>query len=83
MMLFPSGTPNLGEPATTTTLRAFDIETGTELWHDTLPSDGMAGAISYQSRGGGQYIVIAARKHGAVTHTPLEMRSAPILPKRV
>jgi quinoprotein glucose dehydrogenase len=69
---FPSGTPNLGGSVTTAaglvfigatadaTFRAFDIETGTELWHDTLPSDGTASPISYRGRDGRQYVAISA-----------------------
>jgi quinoprotein glucose dehydrogenase len=44
-------------------LRAFDIETGTELWKYQLPAGGQAIPMSY-SLHGKQYIVIAAGGHG-------------------
>ena len=44
-------------------LRAFDIETGTELWKYHLPAGGQAIPMSYSIHGK-QYIVIAAGGHG-------------------
>ena len=44
-------------------LRAFDIETGTELWKYQLPAGGQAIPMSYSIHGK-QYIVIAAGGHG-------------------
>jgi quinoprotein glucose dehydrogenase len=44
-------------------LRAFDIETGKELWKYQLPAGGQAIPMSY-SLNGKQYIVIAAGGHG-------------------
>jgi quinoprotein glucose dehydrogenase len=44
-------------------LRAFDIETGKELWSAELPAAGNATPVSYQVNGR-QYIVIAAGGHG-------------------
>jgi len=42
-------------------LRAFDIETGEELWKARLPAGGQATPMSYRVRPGGkQYVVIAA-----------------------
>ena len=71
------GTPNLGGPLVTASglvfigaamddyLRAFDIETGEELWKGRLPAGGQATPMSYRVRPGGkQYIVIAAGGHG-------------------
>jgi quinoprotein glucose dehydrogenase len=43
--------------------RAFDIETGTELWKYQLPAGGQAIPMSYSIHGK-QYIVIAAGGHG-------------------
>jgi quinoprotein glucose dehydrogenase len=43
-------------------LRAFDVETGEELWKGRLPAGGQAGAMSYDWRGR-QYVVIAAGGH--------------------
>ena len=48
-------------------LRAFDIETGTELWKYQLPAGGQAIPMSYSIHGK-QYIVIAAGGHGKL-HT--------------
>jgi quinoprotein glucose dehydrogenase len=68
----PSGTPNLGGPIITASgiafigatmdhaLRAFDVETGRELWKGTLPAGARATPMTYQlSAGGKQYVVIA------------------------
>ena len=44
-------------------LRAFDIETGTELWRGPLPAGGHATPMTY-TLDGRQYVVIAAGGHG-------------------
>ena len=44
-------------------LRAFDIETGRELWAGELPYAGMATPMTYRA-GERQYVVIAAGGHG-------------------
>ena len=44
-------------------LRAFDIETGKELWNYQLPAGGQATPMTYISSGK-QYVVIAAGGHG-------------------
>ena len=49
--------------ATDNYLRAFDIETGRELWKGRLPAGGQATPMSYAS-GGRQYVVIMAGGHG-------------------
>lgn len=66
-----AGAPNLGGPITTASglvfigatvdrqLRAFDIETGRELWSALLPAGARATPITYQA-GGRQFVVIAA-----------------------
>ena len=49
-------------------LRAFDVETGKELWSAELPAAGNATAMTYKVRAGGkQYVVIAAGGHAKVT----------------
>jgi quinoprotein glucose dehydrogenase len=70
-----AGTPNLGGPLVTGSglvfigaamddyLRAFDVETGEELWKARLPAGGQATPMTYRS-GGRQYVVIAAGGHG-------------------
>jgi len=70
-----TGSPNLGGPMTTagglvftaaamdTYLRAFDVESGKELWQAELPASAQATPMTY-SVNGKQYIVIAAGGHG-------------------
>lgn len=68
------GVPNFGGPLTTASglifigaamdnyLRAFDVETGNELWKARLPAGGQATPMSYMWKGR-QYVVIAAGGH--------------------
>jgi quinoprotein glucose dehydrogenase len=69
----PLGTPNLGGPIVTASgvvfigatmdrlLRAFDVETGRELWKGSLPAGARATPMTFQVRPNGkQYVVIAA-----------------------
>ena len=70
------GLPNLGGPLATAGdlvflgasmdgyLRAFDAETGAELWHDRLPAGGQANPMTYRGPSGRQFVVIAAGGHG-------------------
>jgi quinoprotein glucose dehydrogenase len=47
--------------------RAFDVETGAELWRDALPAGGQANPLTYRVRPDGrQYVVIAAGGHGSL-----------------
>jgi quinoprotein glucose dehydrogenase len=74
---FTYGVPGLGGPLVTAGglvfiaavmddyLRAFDIDTGEELWRGRLPAGGQASPMSYQL-GGRQYVVIAAGGHGSL-----------------
>ena len=69
------GSPNLGGPMVTAGglvfiaaamdeyLRAFDVETGKELWKVELPASAQATPMSYQFNGK-QYVVICAGGHG-------------------
>jgi quinoprotein glucose dehydrogenase len=71
-----AGTPNLGGPIMTAGgltfiasamddyLRAFDTETGKELWKGRLPAGGQAMPMTYRGQSGKQYVVIAAGGHG-------------------
>ena len=72
----PTGVFNLGGTVTTrggvtfvgatvdNYLRAFDTETGRELWEGRLPAGGQANPISYVSgKSGRQFVVIAAGGH--------------------
>ena len=76
---FASGTPTLGGPLTTAGgvtfigatlnnfLRAFDTDTGRELWKGRLPVAPIATPMTYRARRGGkQYVVICAGGHGKV-----------------
>jgi len=70
-----TGTINLGGPMVTAGglvftsaamdfyLRAFDVETGKELWKYVLPAGGQATPMTY-TLNGKQYVVIAAGGHG-------------------
>ncbi len=70
------GLPNLGGPIATAggvvfvaaamdgVLRAFDVETGEELWSDRLPAGGNATPMTHRGPDGRQYVVIAAGGHG-------------------
>jgi quinoprotein glucose dehydrogenase len=46
-----------------TYLRAFDIETGSEIWKAELPASAQATPMTYTA-GGKQYVVICAGGHG-------------------
>jgi quinoprotein glucose dehydrogenase len=78
---FRFGAPNIGGSIVTagglvfigaTTddyLRAFDIETGEELWKGRLPAGGQATPMTYALEGR-QYVVIVAGGHGGLGTTP-------------
>ena len=69
--------PNMGGPIVTdgglafigaamdNYLRAFDVDTGRELWKGRLPAGGQATPMSYQVNGR-QFVVIAAGGHGGL-----------------
>src|SRR6266446_765999 len=48
-------------------LRAFDVETGKELWKAQLPAGANATPMTYQASNGKQYVVIAAGGHPKIT----------------
>ncbi|PYP42853.1 MAG: pyrroloquinoline quinone-dependent dehydrogenase, partial [Gemmatimonadetes bacterium] len=70
------GSPNLGGPIVTAgglvfiaatldrRIRAYDIETGKELWSAPLPAGGKATPMTFRGRSGRQYVVIAAGGDG-------------------
>ena len=77
------GSPNLGGPVSTASgltfigattdhfLRAFDTDTGEELWKGRLPTSGHGLPITYQlTEAGTQYVVIAAGGHAAMGTPP-------------
>jgi quinoprotein glucose dehydrogenase len=86
------GMPNMGGPmatasgivfvgaATDNYLRAFDIDTGRELWKGRLPAGGQATPMSYVS-GDTQYVVIAAGGHGGLETTRGDFVVAFALPR--
>jgi quinoprotein glucose dehydrogenase len=69
------GLPNLGGPLVTAGglvfigaamdgyFRAYDVETGAELWNDRLPAGGNATPMTYTANGK-QFVLIAAGGHG-------------------
>ena len=70
------GSPNLGGPIVTAgglvfiaatldqKIRAYDIDTGQELWSAVLPAGGKATPMTYLGSDGKQYVVIAAGGDG-------------------
>jgi quinoprotein glucose dehydrogenase len=89
------GMPNLGGPivtagglifiaaATDDRLRAFDVDSGKELWHADLPAGGQATPMTYQLEATGkQYVVIAAGGHGGLGTTRGDYVVAFALPDR-
>jgi quinoprotein glucose dehydrogenase len=72
------GSPNLGGSMTSggvvfiaaamdEIFRGFNVQTGKELWHATLPASAQASPMTYRA-GGKQFVVIAAGGHGKL-HT--------------
>jgi quinoprotein glucose dehydrogenase len=79
----PLGLPSMGGPLATASglvfigaalddyLRAYDIETGEELWRARLPAGGQANPITYRLRPESrQLVVLAAGGHGTLGTTP-------------
>jgi quinoprotein glucose dehydrogenase len=88
-----TGTPNLGGPLTTASglvfigattdffVRAFDTETGQELWKGRLPTAAHATPMTYRLRQDArQYVVIAAGGHGILGTPPGDALVAFALP---
>jgi len=88
------GLPNLGGPLATAgglvflgasmdgDLRAFDADTGAELWHDRLPAAGNANPMTYRGPSGRQFVVIAAGGHGKLGTRRGDWVVAYALPRR-
>jgi glucose dehydrogenase len=79
----PAGALSLGGPIVTAGglvfiagtwdpfIRAFDVETGRELWKTKLPFAGHATPMTFQvSQDGKQYVVIAAGGHAHIDEQP-------------
>jgi glucose dehydrogenase len=89
----PTGTPSLGGAITTdgglifiagtndACFRAFDADTGRELWVDRLEASGHATPMTYRGRSGRQYVVIAAGGGGYLSRTTSDVVAAYALPK--
>lgn len=70
------GTPNAGGPIVTAgglvfigatmdqRFRAFDVETGAEVWSTALPASAIATPMTYRLPNGDQFVVIVAGGHG-------------------
>jgi len=90
---FEMGVPSIGGPIVTAggvafhsgTLdyyaRAFDVETGQELWRQRLPAGGQATPMTYQGADGRQYVVVVAGGHGSTGTKPGDSVIAYALPK--
>jgi quinoprotein glucose dehydrogenase len=90
---FIKGVPSLGGPIVTGSglvfiaaamdnhIRAFDVESGSELWRADLPAGGQATPMTYVARGR-QYLVIAAGGHNRLGTTRGDAIIAFALPER-
>lgn len=90
---FIQGAPNMGGPVVTRTgltfigattdhfLRAFDTQTGHELWKGRLPTSAHGLPITYQLKNGKQYVVVAAGGHAALGTPPGDYLIAFSLPE--
>ena len=88
----PTGTPSLGGAITTIAglvfiagtndarLRAFDADTGRELWADRLEASGHATPMTYRGKSGRQFVVIAAGGGGYLSRTTSDVVAAYALP---
>ena len=89
-----TGTPNLGGPITTASglvfigattdfyVRAFETETGEELWRRRLPTAAHSTPMTYRLRPNGrQFVVIAAGGHGLLNTPPGDALMAFALPE--
>jgi len=88
----PTGTPSLGGAIATVgglvfiagtndaRLRAFDADSGKELWVDRLEASGHATPMTYRGRSGRQFVVIAAGGGGYLSRTTSDVVAAYALP---
>jgi quinoprotein glucose dehydrogenase len=88
----PTGTPSLGGAITTVgglvfiagtndaRLRAFDADSGKELWADRLEASGHATPMTYRGKSGRQFVVIAAGGGGYLSRTTSDVVAAYALP---
>ena len=88
----PTGTPSLGGAISTATglvfiggtsdarFRAFDADTGRELWSDALEASAHATPMTYRGRSGRQYVAVAAGGGGYLSRTTADVVAAYALP---
>jgi quinoprotein glucose dehydrogenase len=88
------GTPNSGGSIQTASglvfigatmdkyFRAFDADSGEELWHFELPYAGNATPMTYRTKSGKQFVVIAAGGHGPLGTAPGDAIVAFALPDK-
>ena len=91
---FAMGVPSLGGPILTGGgvaflsgtldyyLRAYDVNSGREIWRSRLPAGGQATPMTYQGADGRQYVVVAAGGHGSLGTRTGDHVIAYALPKR-
>jgi quinoprotein glucose dehydrogenase len=91
---FAMGVPSLGGPILTGGgvaflsgtldyyLRAYDVNSGKELWRSRLPAGGQATPMTYEGGDGRQYVVVAAGGHGSLGTRTGDHVIAYALPKR-
>ena len=88
-----TGTPSLGGAIATlgglvfiagtndSRIRAFDADTGRELWSDRLEASGHATPMTFRGKDGRQYVVIAAGGGGYLSRTTSDVVAAYALPR--
>ena len=91
---FAMGVPSLGGPILTGGgvaflsgtldyyLRAYDVNSGREIWRSRLPAGGQATPMTYEGADGRQYVVVAAGGHGSLGTRTGDHVIAYALPKR-
>jgi membrane-bound PQQ-dependent dehydrogenase (glucose/quinate/shikimate family) len=89
----PTGTPSLGGAIATaggllfiagtndSRFRAFDSDSGREVWSDRLEASGHATPMTFRGRDGRQYVVIAAGGGGYLSRTTSDVVAAYALPR--
>lgn len=60
--------------------RAFDVETGTELWRADLPTGGQATPMTYRAPSGRQFVLVAAGGSAFLSRPPGDQLTAFALP---
>jgi hypothetical protein len=105
----PIGVPSMGGSIVTASglgflsgtldqyLRAYDVNTGKELWKSRLPAGGQATPMTYTGKDGKQYVLVTAGGHGSALKTtanlhgklprplprlPVELHPHPLILKR-